>query len=210
MITFLCGPGTQWKVSKGIPVSFKANALNKFFKVWYHFLTARLLPVKHVSVITKDRAVLLYAMVTGKTINVGKLIFENILHVAGSAKEGIWYLSLITALCKQARVQWSSVEELLHPKVPLDANIVNRLYNYQPPGGNSSSAPRPPPRATSLTIPQRLERLEHRAAYHTKCMQAMEQMMQACASHMGINMHTFPSLPPDPMTNEEEEESDLF
>lgn len=33
VITFLCDPGTQWKISKRISVSFKANVLDKFFKI---------------------------------------------------------------------------------------------------------------------------------------------------------------------------------
>ncbi|EOY20461.1 Uncharacterized protein TCM_046328, partial [Theobroma cacao] len=148
--------------------------------------------VKHLSDVMKDRAILLYVMVTGKSINVGKLIFNNIVHYAISTRDSIWYPSLITALCKQAGVQWSSEEELLHLKAPLGPNIIHRLVSSA--GGSSSFALRSPPHPTHLTIPKRFEHLEHQMAYQANCMRVMKQMFSACALHIGMDMTSFPSM----------------
>ncbi|EOY21648.1 Uncharacterized protein TCM_013656 [Theobroma cacao] len=93
-----------------------------------------MLLVKHISDVPKDSAVLLYAIVSGKSINI-------------------------------VGVQWDSNEELLSPKVPLDAGIISRFYahEYSVTRGSSSSAPPPPPQPTqpqNLTLPQRMECLK--------------------------------------------------
>ncbi|EOY16729.1 Uncharacterized protein TCM_035608 [Theobroma cacao] len=104
-----------------------------------------MLLVKHLSNVTKDRAVLLYAILSGKSINIGQLIFNNTIYIARLPKDGLWFPSLITALCKQASVLWTSNKELLHPQVPLDASIIHMFEAQQHStiSGSSSFAPRP-------------------------------------------------------------------
>ncbi|EOY21561.1 Uncharacterized protein TCM_013376 [Theobroma cacao] len=120
--------GTEWKVHRGVPILFKANAMDSDYKVWYHFLTTNMRLVKHLSDVTKDRTVLLYSIATKKSIDIGQLIFNNIIMLAQSPHDGLWYPSLIIAFYCQARVVWSTNEELLHPKIPLDGGIINRFY----------------------------------------------------------------------------------
>ncbi|EOY13933.1 Uncharacterized protein TCM_032752 [Theobroma cacao] len=79
IISTLCIEGAQWKTSHGEPVSFKRSVMKKELKVWLHFVAARLLPSTHISDVTKDRAVLIYAIVTHKSIDVGKVISHAIL-----------------------------------------------------------------------------------------------------------------------------------
>lgn len=45
--------GTEWKLHKGVPISFKANAMDNDYKVWYHFLVVKMLPMNHLSIVTK-------------------------------------------------------------------------------------------------------------------------------------------------------------
>ncbi|EOY08969.1 Uncharacterized protein TCM_024271 [Theobroma cacao] len=120
--------GTEWQVHKGVVISFKANAMDNDYKVWYHFVAMKLLLVKYLSDVTKDRAILLYAIVTKKFIDIGQLIFKNIIMSARSPPNGLWYPSLITALCCQARVVWSPNEELPHPKIPYGGGIIHRFH----------------------------------------------------------------------------------
>ncbi|EOY00124.1 Uncharacterized protein TCM_009655 [Theobroma cacao] len=74
----LCDEGVEWKMTKGILVSFKASTMKIVHKLWYHFLAAQLLPVKHISDVTRDRAILLYAIIYGMLVNVGQVIFTSI------------------------------------------------------------------------------------------------------------------------------------
>ncbi|EOY19076.1 Uncharacterized protein TCM_043746 [Theobroma cacao] len=86
-----------------------------------------MLPVKHFNDVTKDRAVLLYSIVTRKSIGIGQLIFNNIILTACSPRDGLLYPSLITTLSHQAGVVYSPNKELLHPKIPLDVGIIHKL-----------------------------------------------------------------------------------
>ena len=43
-------------------------------KVWFYFVNFVLTPSKHVSIVRQDRAILLYALVKGFNLNVGKIV----------------------------------------------------------------------------------------------------------------------------------------
>ena len=43
-------------------------------KVWFYFVIFVLTPSKHVSIVRQDRAILLYALVKGFNLNVGKIV----------------------------------------------------------------------------------------------------------------------------------------
>ncbi|EOY03108.1 Uncharacterized protein TCM_017575 [Theobroma cacao] len=104
-----------------------------------------MLLVKHLSDVTKDRVVLLYAIVTGKSIDIRHLNFNKIIMSAHSPHNKLWYPFLITALCYQARVVWSPNEKLLHPKIPLDGGIIHKFHMCEQATirGSSFAAPQP-------------------------------------------------------------------
>ncbi|EOY31998.1 Uncharacterized protein TCM_039394 [Theobroma cacao] len=56
--------------------------------------------------------------------------------------DGLWFPSLIIALCNKVSVQWDSSEELLHSKVPIDVRVIYRYFQPSV-GGNFSSVPYP-------------------------------------------------------------------
>ena len=57
-------------------------------------------PSKHVSIVRQDRAVLLYALIKGYEVNVGRIIEESILdYIKGKFLDNIPHPSLITLLC---------------------------------------------------------------------------------------------------------------
>ncbi|EOY08220.1 Uncharacterized protein TCM_022566 [Theobroma cacao] len=137
----------EWKMTKGVPLYFKANTMKNDYKLWYHFLAARLLFTKYFSDMTKDNAILLYVIVSRTSINVGQLVFNSIVQAIHSPYDGLWYPSLITTLCKKVGVIWERSEVILHPKVPLDVGIIRRFYTHghSTARGSSSLASRHPP-----------------------------------------------------------------
>ncbi|EOY08849.1 Uncharacterized protein TCM_024087 [Theobroma cacao] len=130
--------GAQWKTSHDEPVSFKRSVMKKELQVWLHFVAARLLSSTHISDVTKDRAVLIYAIVAHKSIDVGKVISHAILHTGRTKRDGIGFPSLITALCARAGVQWSDKEQLQQPKLPITMGILQRLEEFTQVAGSSS------------------------------------------------------------------------
>ena len=65
--------GTQWKMSNGETNSVKTSTLSKEAKIWHYFIGARFMPSSHLSDVTKDRAILIYCILTGKTIDIGSI-----------------------------------------------------------------------------------------------------------------------------------------
>ncbi|EOY32250.1 Uncharacterized protein TCM_039903 [Theobroma cacao] len=100
------------------------------YKVSYHFLATKMILVKHLSNVTEDQVVFLYIIVTEKSIDIGQLIFNNIVMSAQSPRDELCYPSLFSTLCHQAGVVWSTNEELLYLKIPLDGGIINRLKRH--------------------------------------------------------------------------------
>lgn len=153
------------------------------------------MPVFHYSDLTVERDVLLYAIVTGLTIDVGRLIVDSIIHTVRN-RLGLFFPSLITRLCAQAGVEVNKDEEVLHPKRPIDDALLHTI--------KSSRMPAPREVATvlssrPLTVIERLERLEHwidcqdqflarKADYHAVVFPSFGQMFHSFAAATGCDL----------------------
>ena len=70
----------EWKGNKKTPYdSTVRGLLNEEAKVWLYFLNLVSMPSKHVSIVKQEEAVLLYAVLNGYKISLGKLIEKSIL-----------------------------------------------------------------------------------------------------------------------------------
>ncbi|MFQ6669823.1 hypothetical protein Gotur_034922, partial [Gossypium turneri] len=63
------------------------------------------MPISYSSTISLERMLLLYAIFTEKSINVGKIIFKEIHDCAKKKAGSAYFPSLITSLCLKARVK---------------------------------------------------------------------------------------------------------
>ena len=69
-------------------------------KVWFYFINSVLTPLKHVSTVRQDHAILLYELVKGFNLNVGKIVEQSILDYPENSFSGnIPQPALITLLC---------------------------------------------------------------------------------------------------------------
>ena len=78
--------------------------------------------VRHFSDINKDKAILLYCLVTGKSLDVGRFISSHIVQCYKHQSMSLFYPSLITTLCVAAGVQYGANEESLAPMAALTNN----------------------------------------------------------------------------------------
>ena len=86
-------------------------------KVWFYFISSVLLPSKHLSTVRRDEAILLYALLKGYKINVGKIIEKSILSYSGSNCTGlIPHPATITSLCLLGGVEAERVKEETFPR----------------------------------------------------------------------------------------------
>ncbi|XVE72036.1 hypothetical protein DITRI_Ditri11bG0006500 [Diplodiscus trichospermus] len=94
-------------------------------KAWTYFSAARLLPITHLSSITNDRALLIYAIMEEFAIDVGRLICNNILHICDeTTTSGLGYSSLIIALCLEAGVPKMHNEMKISTQLPIIGKII--------------------------------------------------------------------------------------
>ncbi|MFQ6658777.1 hypothetical protein Gotur_027897 [Gossypium turneri] len=98
-------PGSQWIIRKYGSHSCQREYLKRVAKVSFYFVRYSFMPISHSSTISKERMLLLYAILTEKSINVGKIILKKIHNCAKKKAESTYFPSLITSLCLKARVK---------------------------------------------------------------------------------------------------------
>lgn len=126
------------------------------------------MPSTHVSDISKEWALLLYALMKHMPMNVGSIIYSFILHCSKITNAGFSFPSLITALCVRAGVQYASREKLIQPKLVLNPHFFNSLTS----GSGNTDVQRekvplaPPSSSTSqpMTMEERTRRVEEQVS----------------------------------------------
>ena len=70
----------EWKgTKKTLFKSIVRGDLTEEAKVWFYFISHVLMPSNHLSTMRREEAILLYALLKGYKINVGKIIEKSIL-----------------------------------------------------------------------------------------------------------------------------------
>ena len=102
----IAGKG-KWKgTKKTLYKSISRGDLTEEAKVWFYFISFVLFPSKHLSIVIRDEAILLYALLKGYKINVGKIIEKSILSYFESNCRGlIPHPATITSLCLLGEVE---------------------------------------------------------------------------------------------------------
>lgn len=120
-------PGTTWiKGRKGGTV-FHCKDLSRCGKIWYAFLYVKLLPSTHTSDVTKEKALLLFAIVQDFIIDVRAIINFSIRRsLRGNFSGGLPHPSLICGLCRQVEVRWSDDEPTLMSLQLLDSRMITQ------------------------------------------------------------------------------------
>lgn len=211
IIDELCFPGAEWK-----PPAKPSFFLEKFLKlraaIWYAFLSKRLMPVSHTSDVQKERAVGLFALLRGIPINVGKLIFTQIMMSIHHVQIGLFFPTVISDLCARAGVVFRDDDEWLPPMRAIDESYMKtkddkRKADFPPRamdvGGSSTFAPPPrPPQPRRRTLNDKVDELGAFAIYQNQQdsimgahFQYVEQMMQGMSMQMGVDPSVYPPPP---------------
>lgn len=123
----LCRPEAEWTLKGDEAVHFSHSELNRFGKAWYYFICANMMSSTHMTEVIKDREMLLYALVIGKRIDAGKVLYSSICHtLRRSSTCGLSHPSLICGICKNARVVWEDDEIFQQPKTLIDNKIISQ------------------------------------------------------------------------------------
>ena len=119
--------GSDWmneegKVVNMIDLKLITNVLIKFLK-------SRLMPTTHTTTISQDRLILLYAIVKGLAIDVGKIIKKEIREFTTREQKSaaFLFLSLIIGICEAFGVKFEASDERVKNKGAITARTVERI-----------------------------------------------------------------------------------
>ncbi|MFQ6641671.1 hypothetical protein Gotur_015098 [Gossypium turneri] len=73
VLDVMTNSGSKWIITKYGSHSCQREYLKPVAKVWFYFVRYSFMPISHSSTISMERMLLLYAILTEKSINVGKL-----------------------------------------------------------------------------------------------------------------------------------------
>ncbi|XVF66917.1 hypothetical protein PTKIN_Ptkin10aG0078300 [Pterospermum kingtungense] len=175
-----------------------------------------------------DRAIFIYSIMTGKTLDVGKIIQDFILtHIE---KDTLVFPSLITELCDQAGVKMNgNMEHAQDPKEMMDddyyrtSTIIQFKASLFGPKRKRSEASvvlskeeiQIEDRITQIKVWMAKIRRQQKYAfqYQNKANDALAQMLTQVATHLRVkdfhsDMQTYPSDFSDENDMEEEEDKD--
>ena len=130
IVDLLTAEKGKWKgTKKTLYKSISRGDLTEEAKVWFYFISSVFLPSKHLSTVRRDEAILLYALLKGYKINVGKIIEKSILSNCGSNCRGlIPQPTTITSLCLLGGVEAEWEKEETYPMAsPLTLIGVTRV-----------------------------------------------------------------------------------
>ena len=111
----------EWNSTKKNPFeSFAKGSLTEEAKVWFYFLTSILLLSKHLGIVRQEEAILLYIILKGYKINVGKVIENSIMSYYQSKYKGLMpYSATITRFYILGNVERTWEEEEKCPRTSL-------------------------------------------------------------------------------------------
>ena len=95
--------------------TFLRTALAPVVKVWFNFLSGKIKPSLHLSTVTKDKRILLYAMTKGFQFDIRTVIERGLIESTHGRCTG----ALITKLCRSVRVQMLDPEEQVQQRLPI-------------------------------------------------------------------------------------------
>ncbi|PIN25660.1 hypothetical protein CDL12_01599 [Handroanthus impetiginosus] len=99
-----------------MPIHFSRTKLTFVANNWLRFVSARFLLSSHTSEVTRERAVMIFAILTDVSFDIGRFLHRSIWNSAmGGLTVDLHHPSLITELCARAGLEKQPDDELLQP-----------------------------------------------------------------------------------------------
>ena len=96
------------------------HSLKPVAKVWYNFLCVKIKATLHLSTVTKEKTILLYAMTKGLPFYIGSIIEWGLIElIHGRYTEALIHPSLITHLCRLAKLPMLDSDEQVQQRLPI-------------------------------------------------------------------------------------------
>ncbi|EXB45106.1 hypothetical protein L484_019331 [Morus notabilis] len=126
----ICYIVRRWTLANGVLSFFDSRYLEKNMKVWHHFFRTRLHSRSHTLEVSRERALALYAIKKGLTMNISGIINTVISYAIRNKHVGLAFPSLITKLIEMAGVEFKDNNNC-KPVCLLDFNSINQIWSNQ-------------------------------------------------------------------------------
>ncbi|PIN16002.1 hypothetical protein CDL12_11348 [Handroanthus impetiginosus] len=199
----ICAAPPEWILNvHNEPVGVPRSSLTNEAWDWLRFINAKLYPSSHLSEVSKDRAILLYAIPTGVPLNIGRYINGAILKSArGGMTVSLYFPSFVTTLCRQEGLANLLGDELIQPDTTV--NEENRAPPPPPPPAHRRQR-----RPRELGLEDRLThvedglhhlQLQHKRhlVEHQRLRLEQQQCFEALYDHFQILSDRRPQFAPD-------------
>lgn len=113
-----------WEKCKPTEYTIKSKYLTPEASAWHLFVACSLLPTSHTTTIKKERMLAIDSILSGGSIDVGRIIAEQIFMCKNKETGNLFFPCLITKLCAKAEVKIT--EERKFPPGPIHANYKDR------------------------------------------------------------------------------------
>ncbi|MED6158941.1 hypothetical protein PIB30_037669 [Stylosanthes scabra] len=131
----LCLEGREWvRHRDGRPHYLRRNDLEPIAKGWYDFVCRSILPTTNRSELTVERAVLIHSIIIGENINVEEIIADQFYKFVYKTdlSSSLPFLSIIAALCLDAKVTTLKDETLIPQELPIVGEAMVRVRETRP------------------------------------------------------------------------------
>ncbi|KAM6552423.1 hypothetical protein CsatB_002231 [Cannabis sativa] len=151
-------PGSEWSISSSGHRTLLHSSLRPEASVWLAFIKCSLMPTTHDTTVSQTRLCLLYCILAGKKINVGKIIYEEIWKCFQKKGGKLFFPALITQICLAGNAAIGDDEELLRERISIDLVSIQRVATHCTP---STAPPKRHQPSSSQTTSANLPRTQH-------------------------------------------------
>ncbi|PIN14475.1 hypothetical protein CDL12_12899 [Handroanthus impetiginosus] len=193
----ICRENSQWTLSRlNEPIHFPRTTLTFAADNWLRFISARLLPSSHTSEVTRERAVMIYAILTDVPFNIGGFLHRSIFKSAmGGLTMGLYHPSLITKLCARAGLERQPGDEMLQP------DSIIRADRRPPKHAETPVQPRPrlppPPSGLEARVDRLADEVHQLQLQQQQHFSYQQQWWALWADQMNIPASSRPHYPPN-------------
>lgn len=117
VLQFLTAGKELWtyRASTTIPETFNQELIMPKAKIWMKFVCSRICSTTYTSKICPIHAILMYGILKKKRICIRKWIYMNMVECAKNLGKRVFFLHLITEMCKKARVPMKQLDRTMDP-----------------------------------------------------------------------------------------------
>lgn len=106
----------EWTMKNGIPISLKREFLTNNARFVLYFLSANVWPVTHVSDVSRDKACLIYFLLSGQPVDLAIIMYGQLQKSLTAHNMCLLFGHFITQICQSKGIKPSSKDGKMRPR----------------------------------------------------------------------------------------------